>query len=305
MSTNLKRTAVLAGMKAALYGAKFARGRYGQRIAARTRRKYGVRFGGKKRKRKTVRRRRRFPGRRSKLSKLYRSGKIAKTTGKRTTKLSLSFTIGGDGTSGNAEFVDMNSSWLPRNTQFIQEFGSFNNIKFKSVSWKFNNFKIRTILRQVATEGTPPQTNTTEQILEPGWIKIRYKHNKYNENTNPNFKAGNDNRIEENMHTKCITNCHQGFWGKMKIYNTHPSVSISDADNSFTAFLKARQSRMGIVDGAQIDYPQLGFWFSVESTLPKQFFVADPPIVRTAKILVDFDCTVYTKWKMSDKLNNY
>jgi hypothetical protein len=40
--------------------------------------------------------------------------------------------------------------------------------------------------------------------------------------------------------------------------------------------------------------PHLRFWFCPESTLPDQFFKPDPPVVRTAKIFVDFDSTFYT-----------
>jgi hypothetical protein len=51
--------------------------------------------------------------------------------------------------------------------------------------------------------------------------------------------------------------------------------------------------------------PHLGFWFCVEGTLPDQFFTPDPPVVRTAKIFVDFDSTFYTKWFCSEKRISY
>jgi len=37
--------------------------------------------------------------------------------------------------------------------------------------------------------------------------------------------------------TRCITNCHQGFWGMMKPQNAIALSSISDADESFNTVM--------------------------------------------------------------------
>ena len=157
-------------------------------------------------------------------------------------------------------------------------------------------------MRTVTTEGNPPEDVTQEQILEPSFVKMRYRHNKWNDQTNPNITRFHDKRIEETMQTKCITNCHDKFWGIYKPKNmktlTH---GPSDGDYNFRTLLQRTQTTSINEEGP----PYLSFWFSCESTLPKQFFVADPPVKRTAKMFVDCDLTFYAKFMCFRKKLEY
>ena len=110
----------------------------------------------------------------------------------------------------------MDNKWFGRDKRVSRIMDGYKNCRLKKVSWKFSNFKVRTIIRTEVTEGNPPQTVTQEQMVEPGCVYMRYKHNKYNDATNPGLIIGTDRRIEENMHSKCITNCEQGIWGVFK-----------------------------------------------------------------------------------------
>jgi len=171
-----------------------------------------------------------------------------------------------------------------------------------SVSFKFDNFKIRTLMRTVTTEGTPPQEYTTEQVIEPSSVKMRYRWNKWGEKENPGQLVLNDDRIDEIMQSKCIKSCKDKFWG---IFKPKGGIALctgpADGNVSFRSYMKKSQIR-NIDDRGP---PWLRYWFSCESTLPDQFFTPDPPVVRTAKMFVDCDATFYTKWFCSNKRIDY
>lgn len=153
-------------------------------------------------------------------------------------------------------------------------------------------------MRTVTTEGNPPQEYTTEQVIEPSNITVRYRWDKWGEDINPGTKIGHDFRIEENMQSKCITNCKQKFWGIWKPKGQIPTmVGPRDGDHSWKEYVTAMDCRNIDANGP----PEMKFWFAVEGTLPDQFFQPDPPVVRTAKIFLDFDSTFYTKWFVSNK----
>lgn len=293
----------MAGFGAAHQYAKYRR--FNKRgVRARTRTRYRRPFSGRyKKKNRRTKRRARFSNKKRGLRKAYKKGLYKYITLKRCEKIEAEFFIGTDGTSGDAKILSADTLWIgaSRLSQFLMQ-KAYRNYRFRSVSWKFDNFKVRTILRSTVTEGNPPEEHVTEQILEPSSITMRYLWNKWNDHINPSMKMGEDNRIEEIMQHKCITSCKDKFWG---IYKPKNQINLSSADfdnsMSFRGLLNRSKTTSINEDGP----PYLSFWFAVESTLPKQFFVPDPPIVRTAKILVDFDCTFYSKFMLFGKNIEY
>ena len=206
--------------------------------------------------------------------------------------------------TGPDDAIEWNADqkWFGNSKDIKNRMDKYRHHWMKSISFKFNNFKFRTLMRTVTTEGTPPQEYTTEQVIEPSSVKMRYKWNKWGETLNPGQQILHDDRIDEIMQSKCIKNCRDKFWGIWKpkgaiALNTGPK----DGDEWFRNYIKRMQIRNVDEKGP----PSLRYWFSAESTLPDQFFTPDPPVVRTAKVFVDFDATFYTKWFCSDKLIQY
>jgi len=194
------------------------------------------------------------------------------------------------------------NKWLGYTKGIKGKMDKFIHHSLNSISWKFDNFKFRTMMRTVTTEGSPPQDYTTEQVIEPSSVKMRYRWNKWGLKENPGQMVGSDNRIDEIMQSKCIKNCHDKFWGIFKPRGGIPlTTGPSDGNQSFRSYMKKAQIR-NIDDRGP---PWLRYWFSCESTLPDQFFVPDPPVQRSAKIFVDMDCTFYSKWFCSGKKIDY
>ena len=214
--TNYKRSALMAAGGALHSYAKYRR--FGnRRLRTRTRHRYGRKsYTVSKRKRRSTKKRIAFSRKRKNLSRARKRGSYKYLTAKRVEKVQLSFTIAntGDniGTTGDA--VD---KWFGSTLENMAQFQAYDCNRFKSLSWKFDNIKVRTILRTVTTEGNPPEETTQEQILEPRFIQMRYR---WNNQINPNTLRFHDHRIEEIMQHKCITNCKDKFWGIYKPKNT-------------------------------------------------------------------------------------
>lgn len=300
--TNYKRTALMA---AGAFGHSYAKYRRfsNRNTRTRTRTRYGRKSATfSKKKRRSTKKRINYARKRKTLRRAFKKGAYKYVTARRTEKVSLSFPIDAEGTSGDAQSWDADAKWFGSSKTNKNTFNSYQGIRFRSVSWKFDNFKVRTILRTVTTEGNPPEDVTQEQVLEPSFVRMRYKHNKWNDQTNPNYERFHDKRIEEIMQSKCITNCRDKFWG---IYKPRNTIVLTggppDGDYNFRTLIGRTRTTSINEDGA----PYLSYWFSCESTLPKQFFVADPPVKRTAKILVDCDCTFYSKFMCFRKKIDY
>lgn len=284
---------------------KYMRNNQGNRVAAgsRFKTKYRQRYSSGRRIKRINRKYRRYVNKKRSLYKSKKRGDFMYITSKRSEKVELEFTPSTVDGSVNIQAVDMDTKWLGLNKEFHDKVDIYQNLRLKSVSWRFDNFKVRTILRTVTTEGTPPNVTTTtqEQVLEPGWIKMRYRHNKWNDASNPGVTVGTDDRVDENCRVKCITNCNDGFWGIFKPKNT---IALTDRPLG-TESINTVMQQIKTTSRNEDEQFYLSFWLGPESTLPKQFFVADPPVTRTAKYFIDCDFKCYTKWLCYKKKNNY
>ena len=304
--TLLKRTHRLvgAGIAGAIGHSMNKYRRFGRRNAARNR--VSARFRRKtyqysRRKRISRHRKRALAYKKKNIRKARKRGAWQNFTARRTNQVSLVFDLRA-GKPDQAHLYLADKLWYGHTKSIKAMQDKFRHHWMKSISFKFDNFKVRTLMRTVTTEGTPPQEYTTEQVIEPSWINMRYRWDKWGDKVNPGHMVGNDDRIEEVMQTKCIKNCKDKFWG---IWKPKGAITLNEApkdgDASFGGYVKRMKCKNFDENGP----PHLGFWFCVEGTLPDQFFRPDPPVVRTAKIFVDFDSTFYTKWFCSEKRISY
>ena len=219
-------------------------------------------------------------------------------TAKRSNQVSLEFDMSAAATGDKANHYHADVLWYGNSKSIKAKHDQFRHHWMKSISFKFHNFKVRTLMRTVTTEGTPPQEYTTEQLIEPSFVNLRYRWDKWGDKVNPGHMVGHDDRIEEVMQTKCIKNCKDKFWGMWKPKGARALMSgPHDGDAGWIDYVK----RMRCPNFDENGPPHMDFWFAAEATLPDQFFKPDPPVVRTAKMFVDFDATFYTKWFCSEK----
>ena len=269
------------------------------RVAGRFRKKT---YSYTRRKRVSRRRKRAWAFKKRNIRRARKRGAWQNFTARRTNQVSLAFDINASKGGDQPTMYNADVKWYG-NTKSVKAMqDKYRHHWMKSISFKFNNFKFRTLMRTVTTEGTPPQEYTTEQVIEPSSVNMRYRWDKWQDKENPGHMVGHDDRIEECMQTKCIKNCHDKFWG---IWKPKGSIALMsgprDGDQSFNDFVKRMKCRNVDENGAV----HMAFWFCPEGTLPDQFFKPDPPVVRTAKIFVDFDATFYTKWFCSEKKISY
>lgn len=270
----------------------------GRRTKLTTRARRRTSYGQRRRGRLSRRRKRAVSFKKAMFRKARKRQAFKYFCTRRTNKISMAFDMSSGPGPDYAQPYLADVLWYGETPQIKQFMKNYRHHRMRSLSFKYNNFKCRTLMRTVTTEGDPPQEYTTEQIIEPSNITVRYRWDKWGENVNPGTKVGHDYRIEENMQSKCITNCKQKFWGIWKPKGQIPTnVGPRDGDHSWDDYVTAMDCRNRDANGP----PQLKFWFAVEGTLPDQFFKPDPPVVRTAKIFLDFDSTFYTKWFVSNK----
>ena len=273
----------------------------GRRAAARSR--ISQRFRKKsylqtRRKRMSRRRKRGYVMKKRNFRKAMKRGNWMRFTARRSEQVSLEFDMSAAKTGDKASKYAADILWYGNSKSIRAKHEQFRHHWMKSISFKFHNFKVRTLMRTVTTEGTPPQEYTTEQVIEPSFVNLRYRWDKWGDRVNPGHMVGHDDRIEEVMKTKCIKNCKDKFWGMWKPKGARALISQPhDGDASWLEYIKRMHCRNVDENGP----PHMDFWFAAEATLPDQFFKPDPPVVRTAKMFVDFDATFYTKWFCSEK----
>ena len=305
--TLLKRThrAVGTGIAGAIGHSMMKYRRFGRRNAARNR--VSARFRKKtyqysRRKRISRHRKRALAYKKKNIRKARKRGAWTNFTARRTNQVSLEFDMNASQGGDKPLHYMADVLWYGNSKGIKATQDKFRHHWMKSISFKFDNFKVRTLMRTVTTEGTPPQEYTTEQVIEPSFINMRYRWDKWGDKTSPGHMVGHDDRIEEVMQNKCIKNCKDKFWGIWKPKGATALMSgPKDGDAGFGEYVKRMKCRNFDENGP----PHLRFWFCPESTLPDQFFKPDPPVVRTAKIFVDFDSTFYTKWFCSEKRISY
>lgn len=236
------------------------------------------------------------------LRKARRRGAFINFTARRTNQISMEIELNSNTGPDVAHLYKADKEWYGHSKEIKIKQDKYRHHWMRSISFKFNNFKVRTCLRTVTTEGgsgvMPDRTTTREQFLEPKWINLRYKWDKWGDKINPGHMVGKDDRIEEIMKTKCIRSNKDKFWG---IWKPKGAICLNDGpvdgDHSWGPYVK----RMQCINFDENGPPHLGFWFCAEQTLPDQYFAPDPPVVRTAKIFIDFTATFYTKWFCSEK----
>jgi hypothetical protein len=252
-----------------------------------------------RRKRISRRRKRALVYKKRILRRARKRGAWQNFTARRTNQVSLEIDL--DASPGpDKAHLYLGKLWYG-NTKSIRAMqDKFRHHWMKSISFKFDNFKVRTMMRTVTTENGSEMTS--EQIIEPSFINLRYRWDKWGDKINPGHMVGHDDRIEECMQTKCIKNCKDKFWGIWKPKGARALMNGPlDGDASWGEYVKRMRCRNFDENGP----PHLGFWFCAEKTLPDQFFKPDPPVVRSAKIFIDFSATFYTKWFCSNKRIEY
>jgi len=191
MFKTLKRThRVGAGIAGAFAHSlmKYRRIGGGRRNGIRSR--YRTRFRKKtyqqtRRKRRFRRRKRAWAFKKRNIRKARKRGAWQNFTSRRTEQVSLAFILNADTGPDDAIEWNADQKWFGNSKDIKQRMDKYRHHWMKSISFKFNNFKFRTLMRTVTTEGTPPQEFTTEQVIEPSSVKMRYKWNKWGETLNP------------------------------------------------------------------------------------------------------------------------
>jgi hypothetical protein len=240
------------------------------------------------------------------LRKARRRGAFINFTARRTNQISLEIDLNASTGPDVAHLYNADKEWYGHSKEVKFKQDKYKHHCLKSISFKFSNFKVRTCIRTETTEGgssvMPARTTTREQFLEPRWINMRYKWNKWGDKINPGHMVGTDDRIEEIMQTKTIRNSKDKFWG---IFKPKGGICLDDGpvdgDHSWGPYVNRMRCRNFDEKGP----PHLAFWFCAEQTLPSQFFAVDGPVTRTAKIFIDFTATFYTKWFCSVKRLEY
>lgn len=227
-------------------------------------------------------------------------------TARRVNQVSLEITL--DATTGPdvAHLYHADQLWFGYNKSISKIQDKYGRYWMKSISFKFDTFKIKTVIRTVTTEGgssvMPASAVTREHFMEPKSANIRYRWNKWGDKGNPGHMIGKDDRIEECMNTKCIKSCRDKFWGIWRPKGAMALISLpTDGDAKWGPYIQ----RMQCININENGPPHLGFWFCAENPLPDQFFAEDPPVVRTAKMFIDFNATFYTKWFACNKRIDY
>ena len=273
----------------------------GRRASARTRMRTRFRkpsYAQTRKKRMSRRRKRGYVMKKRSIRKAFKKGNCMRFTARRSEQVSLEFDMLVASSGDTATKYKADTKWFGNSKQIKQRMENFRHHWLKSLSFKFHNFKIRTLMRTVTTEGSPPQEYTTEQLIEPSFVNIRYRWDKWNDGINPGHMVGHDDRIEEVMKTKCITSCKDKFWG---IYRPKGGRAVMQGPATGDTSWREWISRMNCKNFDEEGPPHLDYWFAVEATLPDQFFKPDPPVVRTAKMFIDFDATFYSKWFCSER----
>jgi hypothetical protein len=259
-------------------------------------------FGGRSRKiiwrynrRKRISRRRKrvMVYKKRNLRRARKRGAWHNFTARRVNQVSLEITLDASPGPDVAHLYHADQLWFGYSKSISKIQDKYRHYKMKSISFKFDSFKVRTMMRTVTTEGGTE--TTSEQIIEPSSANVRYRWNKWGDKGNPGHMMGNDDRIEECMRTKCITSCKDKFWGIWKPRGAISLLSLpTDGDAKFGPYI----SRMQCINVDENGPPHLGFWFCAENPLPDQFFKPDPPVVRTAKMFIDFNATFWqhNKW---------
>jgi hypothetical protein len=250
--------------------------RFGRRAARKRfsgRRKKTFRYS--RRRKRISKLRKRWARKRRNIRRARRRGNWQTFTAKRVNQVSLEIDLNAAPGPDAAHLYKADALWYghTKSLKAIQD--KYSHHWLKSLSFKFNNFKVRTMMRTVTTEGGTE--TTSEQILEPSYINMRYRWDKWGDGKNPGTMVGHDDRIEEIMQTKCVKNCYDKFWGIWKPKGARALLhGPVNGDESWGHYVKKMKCRNVDEHGP----PHLGFWFCAENTLPDQFFKPDPYILH-------------------------
>lgn len=244
---------------------------------------------------------------------------------RRTATHHTRFHIDDNGDAGATQ-VAANTSWFdPTDFLFEQKCKMYQSIALKKITWKLHNIKYRVVVYDQKVQISGSGSSRTEtvkdrdaQVLEPPTLGLYYRHNKYNDESDPDAAGANDTfHLARNFQKKCITSAcrkNEQFWGKI---NFRGDYFHNHVNNSVYSYLKGTGTGKAINDiyhdtechpkstGNSTEGPYLNFWLKPDSPYPSHFFDTDDQTKKRLRvdIFLDYDLTVYSTYRFWKRFN--